>query len=130
MQAAICWCWSTEESGSQQGCKGRQGYGRASVPVTAEVPDATENLINEFKRVKESEEQVLGVRDELEQLTQKVSIARDEGRLAEEAVLTSNREEESFPRGCCWSRQRSSVLRRTRAILARRVQRARRDLTE
>ena len=50
------------------------------MPVTAEVPDATENLDNEFKRVKESE-------DVLEPLTQKVAIARDEGRLAEEAVL-------------------------------------------
>ena len=57
-------------------------------PVTAVVPDATENLNIEFKRVKESEEQFLGVRDVLEQLTQKVAIARDERRLAEEAVLT------------------------------------------
>ena len=38
--------------------------------------------------MKESEEQFPGVRDVLEQLTQKVAIARDEGRLAEEAVLT------------------------------------------
>ena len=56
-------------------------------PVTAEVPDATDSPNNEFKRVKESEEQFLDVRDVLEQLTQKVAIARDEGRLAEEAVL-------------------------------------------
>ena len=33
-----------------------------------EVPDATENLNNEFKRVKESGEQFFGVRDVLEQL--------------------------------------------------------------
>ena len=57
-------------------------------PVTAEVPDATENLNNEVKRVKQSEEQFLGVSDVLEQLAQKVAIARDEGRLAEEAVLS------------------------------------------
>ena len=56
-------------------------------PVTAEVPDATENLNIEFKRENESEEQFLGVRDVLEQLTQKAAIARDERRLAEEAVL-------------------------------------------
>ena len=30
------------------------------IPVTAEVPDAPENLDNEFKHVKESEEQFLG----------------------------------------------------------------------
>ena len=57
-------------------------------PVTAEVPDATDSLNNEFERVKESGEQFFGVRDVLEQLTQKVAIARDEGRLAEKAVLT------------------------------------------
>ena len=49
------------------------------IPVTAEVPDATDSLNNEFERVKESGDDVL------EQLTQKVAIARDEGRLAEEA---------------------------------------------
>ena len=58
------------------------------IPVTAEVPDAPENLDNEFKHVKESEEQFLGVHCMPEQQTQKVAIARDEGRLAEEAVLT------------------------------------------
>ena len=58
------------------------------IPVTAEVPDAPENLDNEFKHVKESEEQFLGVHCVPEQQTQKVAIARDEGRLAEEAVLT------------------------------------------
>ena len=56
-------------------------------PVTADVPDATEHLNSEFKRVKESEEQFLGFHDVLEPLTQKVAIARDEGRLAEEAAL-------------------------------------------
>ena len=56
--------------------------------VAAEVPDATDSLNNEFERVKESGEQFFGVRDVLEQLTQKVTIARDEGRLTEEAVLT------------------------------------------
>ena len=56
--------------------------------VTAEVPDATDSLNSEFERVKESEEQLFGVPDVLEQLTQKVAVARDEGRLAEEAVLT------------------------------------------
>ena len=40
------------------------------IPVTAEVPDAADSFHNEFERVK---------------LTQKVAIARDEGRLAEEA---------------------------------------------
>ena len=39
-------------------------------PVTAEVPDATDSLNIEFERVK---------------LTQEAAIARDEGRLAEEA---------------------------------------------
>ena len=58
--------------------------------VTPEVPDSTENLNNEFKRVKESEEQFLGFHDELEPLTQKVAIARDEGRLAGEAVQKAN----------------------------------------
>ena len=57
-------------------------------PVTAEVPDATDSPNNEFERVKENEGQFFGVRDVLEQLTQKVAIPRDEGRLAEEAVLT------------------------------------------
>ena len=57
-------------------------------PATAEVPDATEYLNNEFKRVKETGGQFFGLRDVMEQLTQKVAIARDEGRLAEEAVLT------------------------------------------
>ena len=57
------------------------------IPMTAEVPDAVENLNNEFERVKESEEQFLGFHDVLEPLTQKVAIPRDEGRLAEEAVL-------------------------------------------
>ena len=37
--------------------------------------------------MKESEEQFLGFHDVLEPLTQKVAIARDEGRLAEQAVL-------------------------------------------
>ena len=59
-------------------------------PVTAEVPDATDSLNNEFDCVKESGEQLFGVRDVLEQLTQKVAAAPDE-RLAEEAVLTSER---------------------------------------
>ena len=56
----------------------------------------------------------------LKPLTQKVAIARDEGRLAEEAVLkaksavrTPNREEESLLKGCCWSRRRLNVRRRT-----------------
>ena len=57
-------------------------------PVTAEVPDATDSLNNEFERVRMGGEQFFGVRDVLEQLIQKVAIARDEGRLAEEAVLT------------------------------------------
>ena len=52
-------------------------------PVTAEVPDATDSLNNEFERVKEIVEQFFGVHYVLEQLTQKVAIARDEGRLAE-----------------------------------------------
>ena len=56
--------------------------------ATAEVPDATDSLNSKFERVKESRTQFFGVRDGLEQLTQKVEIARDEGRLAEEAVLT------------------------------------------
>ena len=55
------------------------------IPVTAEVPDATDSLNNEFERVKESGEHFHGAHDVLEQLTQKVEIARDEGRLAEEA---------------------------------------------
>ena len=54
-------------------------------PVTAEVPDATDSLNNEFERVRESGEQFFGAHDVLEQLTQTVAIARDEGRLAEEA---------------------------------------------
>ena len=57
-------------------------------PVNAEVPDATDSLNNEFERVEESGEQFSGVRDVLGQLTQKVAIARDKGRLAEEAVPT------------------------------------------
>ena len=57
-------------------------------PVTAEVPDAAHSLNIDFERVNETGEQFFGVHDVLEQLTQKVSIARDEGRLAEEAVLT------------------------------------------
>ena len=52
-------------------------------PVTAEVPDETDSPNNEFERVK-----VFGVRDVLGQLTQKVVIPCDEGRLAEEVVLT------------------------------------------
>ena len=63
-------------------------YVKQVTPVTAEVPDATDRLNKEFERVKESGEQFFGVRDVLEQLTQKVAIARDEGRLAEDAVLT------------------------------------------
>ena len=52
-------------------------------PATAEVPDATDSLNtnslnNEFERVKESGEQFFGVRDVLEQLTQKVATARDD----------------------------------------------------
>ena len=61
-------------------------------PVTAEVPDATDSHNNELERVKESGEQLFGVRDVLEQLTQKVAIARDEGRLAEEAPESRGRE--------------------------------------
>ena len=57
-------------------------------PVTAEMPDATDSLNSEFERVKETGEQFFEVRDVLEQLTQKVATARDEGRLAKEAVLT------------------------------------------
>ena len=58
-------------------------------PVTAEVPDAADSLNIESERVKKrSGEQFFGVRDVLEQQTQKVAIARVEGRLAEEAVLT------------------------------------------
>ena len=67
-------------------------------PVTAEVPDATENLNIEFKREKESEEQCLGVRDVLEQWTQKAAIARDERRLAEEAVLTPESRGRELPK--------------------------------
>ena len=48
------------------------------IPVTAEVPDSADSLNIEFERVKR---------------TQEAAIARDEGRLAEEA------EGESFPRG-------------------------------
>ena len=54
-------------------------------PATAEVPDATDSLNNEFERVRESGEQFFGAHDVLEQLTQTVAIAHDEGRLAEEA---------------------------------------------
>ena len=57
-------------------------------PVTVEVPDAADSLNIEFERVKESGEQFFGVHDVLEQLTQKVAIALDEGRFAEEAVLS------------------------------------------
>ena len=60
-------------------------------PVTAEVPDAAESLNIEFERVNESGEQFFAVHDVLEQLTQKVAIPRDEGRLAEEAILTPER---------------------------------------
>ena len=65
-----------------------KGTTKQVIPVTAEVPDAADSLNIEFERVKESGEQLFGVHDVLEQLTQKVAIARDEGRLAEEAVLT------------------------------------------
>ena len=43
--------------------------------VTAEVPDTTDSLNNEFELVKESEGQFLGVHNVLEPLTQKVAIA-------------------------------------------------------
>ena len=66
-------------------------------PAAAEVPDATDSLNNEFESVKESWEQFFGVRDVLEQLTQKVAIARDEGRLAEEAVLTPESQGRELP---------------------------------
>ena len=79
---------NSEQSGSQRGCKIRQGHDRAGDPVNAEVPDATDSLNNEFERVEESGEQFFGVREVLEQLTQKVAIARAKGRLAEEAVPT------------------------------------------
>ena len=65
-----------------------KGTTKQVIPVTAEVPDAADSLNIEFERVRESGEQFFGVHDVLEQLTQKVAIARDEGRLAEEAVLT------------------------------------------
>ena len=42
-------------------------------------------------------EQFFGVHDVLEQLTQKVAIARDEGRLAEEAVLTPESQGRELP---------------------------------
>ena len=58
-----------------------KGTAEQVIPVTAQVPGATENFNFEFKRVKESEEQFLGVRDVLEQLTQKVTIARDRANL-------------------------------------------------
>ena len=77
--------------------------------VNAEVPDATDSLNNEFERVEESGKQFSGVRDVLGQLTQKVAIARDKGRLAEEAVPTPESRGRDLPRGCCWSRRRSSV---------------------
>ena len=48
--------------------------------VTDEVPDATDSFHNEFERVNESGEQFFRVHDVLE-----AAIARDEGRLAEEA---------------------------------------------
>ena len=50
------------------------------IPATAEAPDAADSLNIEFERVKESGEQFFGVHDVLEQLIQKVAIARDEGR--------------------------------------------------
>ena len=118
---------NSEQSGSQRGCKVREGYDRAGDPVNAEVPDATDSLNNEFERVEESGEQFSGVRDVLEQLTQKVAIARDKERLAEEAVPTPQSRGRELPER---SRRRSSVRRRTRAILARRFRRARRGLTE
>ena len=46
--------------------------------------------------MKESE-QFFGVRDVLEQLTHKVAIPRDEGRLAEEAVLTPESQRRELP---------------------------------
>ena len=66
-------------------------------PVTADVPDAADSLNIEFERVKESGEQFFGVHDVLEQLTQKVATARDEGRLAEEAVLTPESHRRELP---------------------------------
>ena len=62
-------------------------------PVAAEVPDATENLNNEFERVTESGEQFFGFHDVLKPLTS----------------------------GCCWSRRRSCVRRRTRAIFGTKI---------
>ena len=62
---------------NERGCKIRQGYGRAGDTSNCRVPDATENLNDEFKRVMESEEQFFGFHDVLEPLTQKVAIARD-----------------------------------------------------
>ena len=59
-------------------------------PATAEVPDATDSLNNEFERVRESGEQFFGAHDVLEQLTQTVAIARDE------EDLQKRRKEESF----------------------------------
>ena len=67
------------------------------VTPATEVPDATDSLNIEFERVNESGEQFFGVHDVLEQLTQKVAIARGEGRLAEEAVLTPESQGRELP---------------------------------
>ena len=122
MQTVICWCWIDAPRVSRwetSDCRWKQdrniddnsGTCRVSVseaarhvkdtteqvtPATAEVPDATDSH-NIFERVKESGEQFFAVHDVLEQLTQKVAIARDEGRLAEEAVLTPESQGRELP---------------------------------
>ena len=72
MQYAVCWCWSTEESRDRDAddrdidensdtCRAAVNKAARYVkdtteqvtPVTAEVPDATDSLNNEFERVKE-----------------------------------------------------------------------------
>ena len=99
-------------------------------PATAEVPDATDSLNKKFERVKESGEQFFEVRDVLEQLTQKVAIARDEKRLVEEAVLTPESRGRELLERLLLEHTTLECAKENRAILARRSQRARRGLTK
>ena len=79
------------------------------IPVTAEVPDAADSLNIEFERVK---------------LTQEAEIARDEGRLAEEAEVRELSERPLL------GQMTLECAKENRAILARRFQRTSRGLTK
>ena len=86
MQTAISWYWPTEESHDRDAESepmgrrlDRRGYGQAGDTSYCRGAGRDRKTSTMSSSAKEIQERFFGVRDVLEQLTQKVAIARDEG---------------------------------------------------